>query len=218
MADLYSPKNAKLINEESLKSLIRTIKLSQGDFSLICVRCNYTSLRKRMIKQLQKLWYELGLPGDIKKLDMPNFSTTLYTTIKNELADEQPQALMIFGLESVNDIDQVLIAANYVRDEFRNFRFPIILWITDEIQAKFKFVPDFWSWVGGYYEFAMTAEELLTFILQSVNNNPCTGLNVDMERRFEVKLAWKELQTHNYSLDPELEASLRSLINQDDYK
>ncbi|WP_298906704.1 hypothetical protein [uncultured Nostoc sp.] len=143
MADLYSPKNAKLINEKSLKSLIRAIKFSQGDFSLICVRCNYTILRKRMVKQLQKLWYEEGLPGEIKNLYLPKFSTTLYTTIKNELADEQPQALMIFDLESVNDIDQVLAAANHVRNEFRNFRFPIILWITDKIQAKFKFVPDF---------------------------------------------------------------------------
>ncbi|WP_298906701.1 hypothetical protein [uncultured Nostoc sp.] len=60
----------------------------------------------------------------------------------------------------------------------------------------------------------MPTEELLNFILQSANNNLSPGLNIDMEWRFEVELAWKELQT----LDPELEASLRSLINQDDYK
>ena len=109
------------------------------------------------------------------------------STIQKQLKDEQPSAAMVFGLESVKDIDRLIISANtnflnvcyislypprptlptpptllsiiicskdklnwynQVREEFRkNFHFPLVLWITDEISSKLiRSAPDFESW------------------------------------------------------------------------
>ncbi len=70
------------------------------------------------------------------------------STIQKQLKDEQPSAAMVFGLESVKDIDRLLISANQVREEFRkNFHFPLVLWVTDEILQKLiRLAPDLESW------------------------------------------------------------------------
>lgn len=68
---------------------------------------------------------------------------TLYTTL---LANTQnhgqspgaaASAVMVFGLETVVAIDEVMASTNQVRDEFRkNFSCPVVLWVTDDIVTK----------------------------------------------------------------------------------
>jgi hypothetical protein len=55
---------------------------------------------------------------------------TLFSRIQAELDPEQPDVLMVFGLESVGDLDELWSATNQVREEFRkNFPFPLVLWV-----------------------------------------------------------------------------------------
>ncbi|HAG82787.1 MAG TPA: hypothetical protein DCL61_16920, partial [Cyanobacteria bacterium UBA12227] len=42
-------------NDRSLNALDRAIALSQGEFSLVLVRCNYKLLQKRILQQLKTL-------------------------------------------------------------------------------------------------------------------------------------------------------------------
>jgi hypothetical protein len=61
--------------------------------------------------------------------------TVVYTRIQAELG-EPPGALMVVGLETVNHLEQLLSTANQVREEFRKTcPFPIVLWVTDEVQG-----------------------------------------------------------------------------------
>jgi hypothetical protein len=55
---------------------------------------------------------------------------------------------MILGLESVRELDNLLISANQVREEFRkNFPFPVVLWVNDEVLSKLvRLTPDLESW------------------------------------------------------------------------
>ena len=41
-------------NDRSLKTLARSLALSQGRFSLILVRCNYGSLRSQILQRLRQ--------------------------------------------------------------------------------------------------------------------------------------------------------------------
>ncbi|HEY9665266.1 MAG TPA: hypothetical protein V6C91_00590, partial [Coleofasciculaceae cyanobacterium] len=66
-------------NERSLKALDRAIALSQGEFSLVLVRCNYKRLREQMMHQLRQL---SANRYEIRELDLPSSVTTLYTTIQ----------------------------------------------------------------------------------------------------------------------------------------
>ncbi|HEY9609064.1 hypothetical protein [Allocoleopsis sp.] len=79
MVETQRPSDIGVYNERSLKALDRAIAFSQGEFSLVLVRCNYKRLRERILRQLRELsenHYE------IRSLDLPSSVTTLYTTIQ----------------------------------------------------------------------------------------------------------------------------------------
>ena len=91
---------------------------------------------------------------------------TLFTSIETTVGESQPPALTVLKLESVVRLDELLLATNQVRDEFRNrFRFPLILWVTDEILKKLvKLAPDFYSWAAAPISFLLTPEQLAHFL------------------------------------------------------
>ncbi|MCL6435132.1 MAG: hypothetical protein K6T90_13135 [Leptolyngbyaceae cyanobacterium HOT.MB2.61] len=153
-------------NERSLNALSRAIQFSQGQFSLILVRCNYRSLRDRLIQGLQEI-----CPVPVQTITLPESAKTLFTTIQKELEGEElggkrreacwspvardplssfttqnsspspplfpAAALFILGLESVTALDSVLISANQVRDEFpKHLKCPLVLWVNDWVLQK----------------------------------------------------------------------------------
>src|ERR687886_1255405 len=94
MVETQRPSDIGVYNERSLKALDRAIAFSQGEFSLVLVRCNYKRLRERILRQLRELsenHYE------IRSLDLPSSVTTLYTTIQayghGELEPENPKGI-----------------------------------------------------------------------------------------------------------------------------
>ncbi len=96
-----------------------------------------------MLKRLPEL---CSIP--IQELVLHPSVNTLLTTILTAIEEPPPPALMVFGLDSVVAIDQLLTATNLVRDEFpKQFPFPLILCINDEILQKLiRLAPDFKSW------------------------------------------------------------------------
>src|SRR4028118_448020 len=110
MTNPHQSEDVAAYNENSLKALVRVIRLSQGQFRLILLRCNYAVLQERMVQCLREL-----SPVKIREIVLPKSVKSLYTTIRAELGDELPQALMVFGLESVSDLNSVLTSSNYVR-------------------------------------------------------------------------------------------------------
>jgi len=210
------------INQESLKTLIRGITYFQEEFSLILAVCNYRTLREQIVQQLRE-----QCPVQMRELVLEKSVQTLYTRIAEELGAEQPNALMIVGLESLIEIDPVLTATNQIREEFRNFNFPLVLWVTDAILYKLiRLIPDFHSWATTV-EFQMTVDELIQLIRQTVDEVFAKVLNsrdnvfldnaaLDIEngspRCAELKSACEELQHRGVTLDPELEAGLEFIL------
>ncbi|HBB30677.1 MAG TPA: hypothetical protein DDZ80_08440 [Cyanobacteria bacterium UBA8803] len=132
-------------NIKALRRLARVIAMSQGQFSLILVCCNFSLQPLQVLNQLQEL---TALP--IQGIILSPGVETLFTTLASALEEPPPPALMVFGLESIVTLDQVLSATNLVRDEFRKqFSFPLVLWINDEILQKLiRLAPDFKSWAA----------------------------------------------------------------------
>jgi hypothetical protein len=130
-------------NEESLTSLVWTISNSQGEFKLIFARCKYASLHKKIGSQLKE-----SCPVNIQEIELQPSTQKLYSTIREQVKDIPPEALMVFGLESVSKIDELLLSMNQVREEFKiNFSFPLVLWVNDQIEQKLiRLTPDFESW------------------------------------------------------------------------
>jgi hypothetical protein len=115
--------------------------------------------RRRIVKQLRK-----QCPVEIRELVLERSVKTLYSTIAEEVGLEEPSALMVSSLESVISLDQLLIATNQVREEFRNLAYPMVLWVTDEVLRRLiRLVPDFESWATSVEFTTVTAEsELLS--------------------------------------------------------
>ncbi|MDQ2096262.1 MAG: WD40 repeat domain-containing protein [Tychonema bourrellyi B0820] len=220
----YHPDTPAQQNQSSLQTLSRTLKMSQGQFSLTLVRCNYGVLREQIVGKLHE-----DCAVDIRELSLPTSVKTLYTTIEAELAGSQPQALMVFGLESVNAIDRVLTSTNYVREEFRNnFPFPVVLWVTDKILKKLiRLVTDIESWTTTV-EFVLSPDELVDFlgksadrifsgILESGNWYLTNSAILGAGSLTELESARKDLQTCNIHLEPAIEASLQFINGRHEY-
>ena len=178
-------------NDRSLNALNRAIAFSQGEFSLILVRCNYKLLHNRILHQLKEISQERY---QICQLILPESVTTLYTTIQNyaRWEDGEPgvklshtphptsqPALMILGLESVAALDDLLTSTNQVRDEFRKkLPFPLVVWVNDEVLQKVvRFAPDFSSWAATPIKFEIATDELIYFLRQKADSLFKTVLN-----------------------------------------
>lgn len=173
------------LNQKSLSQLTRAIKLSAGVFSLILVRCNYTGLPKKIIRRIK----ESLISFNIQEISLPDSVTTLYSSIQFALKDNHsPDALMVLGLSAVKAIDEVLSAANQVREEFKkNLSFPVIIWLNDPVFKKFaRQAPDLKSWAVPSISFELSNEELLE------------ALNQNAEKIFHKEL--QDISPHSYSL------------------
>jgi len=167
MTDLIKVQETANYNERSLKTLVRSIAMSQHQFSLILVRCNYEHLRQQIAQRLRE-----ASPVPIQDIVLPASVKTLYTTLLSSTFLEgyspvgSASALMVFGLETVVAIDELMVSTNQVRDEFRkNFSCPVILWVTDEIVTKMiRLAPDFKSWAAATIKFEMAVDELINFL------------------------------------------------------
>jgi WD40 repeat protein/tetratricopeptide (TPR) repeat protein len=171
-------------------------------------------------------------PIDFRERLLDPSAKTIETAIQEELRDEPPPAVIISGLESVRDLDSVLLATNQARDEFRkNFPFPLVLWGTDEVLRRLiRVAPDFESWAATPIEFEITTDELIHFIQETADevfakvldagagiflDNAALNLGTGSPLRAELESARHELQSRDVSLDAELEASLEFVLGRD---
>ncbi|MBW4592187.1 MAG: PD40 domain-containing protein [Brasilonema angustatum HA4187-MV1] len=194
-------------NERSLKQLAWGIEASVGQFKLILARCNYASLRSHLINRLRDI-----CQVEIRVLVLKESARTLYTAIREESGDDV-QALMILGLESVRNLEQMLISANQVREEFRNhFPFPVVLWIDDEVHKRFmQFAPDLESW-GTTKNFPIAPNELMEFLQEIAEQLLTADFSLTLEKCSEIKLAWQDLQNSEQILESGVKARIAYLL------
>lgn len=228
MKNLHYGENINSYNENSCQELAWAIEASFGEFSLILVRCNYANLREHTVQQLREM-----CAFKIREVHLSESEKTLHSTIKNNLGDEHPLAVMVFGLESVITIEQLLTTTNSVREEFRkNFSFPLVLWINDDILQKLIcLAPDFETW-STTIEFIITDNELIHLIQQTADDvfaklldfgaglfldNAALKLGVGSPRRVELESAWRELIERKIAFSPELKASLEFVMGRDSW-
>ncbi|NER91125.1 tetratricopeptide repeat protein [Moorena sp. SIO3A2] len=219
-------------NQHALKKLASAVEASQGQFKLILARCNYIRVRFRLVAQLPTL-----CSVDINTVTLKPSDNVLYDTIRSILAEERPSAVMVLGLESVQNLAQMLSVTNQVLEEFqKNLPFPLVLWITDDVQQQLiQFAPDFES-LGTRIEFAMflgnryanatetlitelkeTTDAIFDYILKSNSIAYFVPTDIGILRHREIDAALKDLQHRGETLEPALKASIEFLRGQEAY-
>lgn len=211
-----------IANQESLDELAWAIEACQGQFCLMLARCNYEYLQQRLIQQLQE---QCAL--DIRVIHLKPGDITLFSTVRSQLGQEMPSALMVSGFATLDNVDDMFAAMNQVREEFRkNFPFPFILWMNNRVYIRLlRIAPDFESWATTT-AFAIPTEELINSLQQAVKslfakalavNSPqsLSQLTKDLDlgylTRSEFELALKELSQRELELTPQFAADLAFL-------
>ena len=225
MPSLYRVEDADAYNKNSMQELAWAIETSQGEFSLILARRNYEALQDYIVRKLRQVcaieFQEIYLNQSVK---------SLYTTILEQLGDQQPAAVMVFGLDSLSNLEQVLITTNQVREEFRKHcPFPLVLWVNDNVLQKLiRSVPDLESWATTT-NFVLSSNQLIealaeresylfTRILDAGGDQflPNTAILGSSYRR-ELDSALKDLQTRGDVLDITQEATLPFVLGREAY-
>ena len=198
---------------KTLSELVLLLQENQGQFELVLALCNYLDLREEILKSLLS-----DSQLSIQKIKIESDEIHLLSAIKTQLNGNQPQALIVTGLEKVNRIDELLEIANQVREEFQQkFHYPVIFWLTDRIFQKFiKIAPDFHSW-GKIMNFTKTsteirqslrekAEQLFDKVLKTKDDcfvSPEAILSED-----ELDASLRNLEQNGEKLEPDLEACI----------
>ncbi|MEQ8752334.1 MAG: hypothetical protein RID09_02295 [Coleofasciculus sp. G1-WW12-02] len=170
-------------NQTELEELALALEAFQGKFLLIFARCNYDSLRSRLIQCLQD-----SSLADIRTITLNPDDTALYQRIQGELQGDKPGALMVLGLESVLSLETMLAGADLVREEFRkHFPFPVVVWVTDSVKSQWmQFARNLESW-GVSSQFNISREKLAAFIKEKANQWLADGLNLTEADCIELK-------------------------------
>ena len=232
MADPHRPEDVAQYNKRSLEKLTRAIALSQGEFSLILVRCNYRMLQREMLLKLQD-----QSSVEIRELVLYESAKNLYQAIQAQIEAQRlvsvPNglALMVLGLESVVNLDDLLSAANQIRGKFHDsFQFPLVLWINDEVLQKLvRLAPDVNSWAGVPIKFSLPTDILIDALRQNADklfdhvldtgsgqflpNSAIFGVRY----RAELEAALRDLQSRDIKLEPALDACKLFALGRDEY-
>ena len=154
----------------ALTELCRLLRFAQGEFTLIVAVCNAAEHRQILVKQLRQ-----RCPIPFQELTLDPKVDTLFSTLHQAIGDPPPAALMVYGLEAVQDMDSLLVATNQIREEFRQFPFPLVLWLTDHGQRHLiRTAPDFYTWASTVHfptpptYFQRFLDELIASVWQQV--------------------------------------------------
>ncbi|MEH2422048.1 MAG: hypothetical protein V7K48_14325 [Nostoc sp.] len=226
-------------NQYTLQRLIRAIALSEGQFALILVRCNYGQLREQMLENIRSITKDINF----REIVLNPSTTSLHNTIISELSldnpavltDSLPSAVMIFGIESIIDLENLLTVLNQARDIYAaTFPFPVVLWLQDEVASLLsRLAPDFKSWAATTIKFEMTKADLIALIHQEAESlfakvleagaetflsNASLNLDPKSQHRHEIESARNDLlRLYGVQLTPGLEASLEFVLGRDKY-
>ncbi len=228
MSESNHQEDIRIQNQQTLTKLVRAITFSQGRFSLIVVRCNRCTLQQKTLEELRQ-----GCGLQIREINLDKSASNLYSILEAEIGSQTPDGVMLFGLESVKLLDDLLISMNQVRDDFpKTFPFPLVLWINDFVLQKFvRLAPDFYSYAGAPIKFAIATDELIKFLQQQADgvfntileagadqfiSNAALNLAMGAGKRWEIESALEELENRGYH-QPELEASEKFILGRDAY-
>lgn len=162
-------------NETTYESLISLIENNQDRLALIIVACDDLRLRQRIIDRYELearqekirpfrivLGNEPSLRSGLAKLAMkPGDAAVVTVTGAEWLLRVKMQE------QEQSDLDKFFGYLQWTREGLREFRVPIVLWVTHRILREMsRQAPDFWSWRKAVLRFDSQETEALAVLGQ----------------------------------------------------
>ena len=158
-----------LENEATYESLISLIENNQDRLALIIVACDDLRLRQRVVDRYEAearqakirshrivLGTEPSLRSGLAKLALRQGNAAVVTVTG---AEWLLRVKMREG-EEQSDLDKFFGYLQWTREGLREFRVPIVLWVTHRILREIsRQAPDFWSWRKAVLRFSSEEAE-----------------------------------------------------------
>ena len=193
--------------QATLKLLLRAIALSDGDFALLLARCNSIEVRERLVADLKA---QLG-SGLYDRHVTDADGVVNLVDILDEVG-EGTQVINVTGLKASPHLHDILALANNAREEFRKrFKFPLVLWVTDEVESQLRRQsPDLASWAAPPFDFALDRAELQAMLERETADVLDWAFAREGKRGIgqELQWAWQEWKRLEENRSPELAAKV----------
>ncbi|MBD2543155.1 WD40 domain-containing protein [Planktothricoides raciborskii] len=148
------------MNYDTIEDLVWSIAAGQGEFTLTFAHCNYAKGREELIQQLQS-------ECEITRLDLAPGDKNIYEKISQKIQSESPSAMMVVGLETVENLPELLRITNNQRERFRaDFKFPLVLWVNDIVLGQFTELAMDFKTFGVTIYLPITPDALQLFVKQ----------------------------------------------------
>ncbi|MGB7313766.1 MAG: hypothetical protein WA939_12590, partial [Nodosilinea sp.] len=225
-----SPAEILAHNRPALTELQRAITLRPNRFSLVLARCNYSRLQRLVVDHLQTTASLAERP--LVERSLSAHVTTLLQSLTAKPLTVLPAALMVTGLEQVQNVAAVFKAANLGRNAFpKALPFPVVLWVSDRtLSSLTRHAPDFKSFAAAPIPFEYPPGELIHSLYTSTNDLFATMLTLGNDSphhtkafdyqpgsalRTELEFALVDIAQAHTTLNGELKASLDFLKGRD---
>jgi tetratricopeptide (TPR) repeat protein len=150
--------------------LIVALEASQGKLDLLIAVCEDRNLQAQIIDQYEQALRQQQIPcwRVFIRYQQPSLRLALETLIaqKPQLQQGESGMVTVLGIDSLIPVrlgaaqsqrEQFMGYLQWTREAFRQFSFPIVVWVTEEVVGQMaEQSPDFWSWRGGVFWFGVT--------------------------------------------------------------
>jgi tetratricopeptide (TPR) repeat protein len=164
-------------NQYHQRRLLMSIEASYGELNLLICVCDNPYYRDEIVRDYEAKLSTKGVVCHRVQIDrhQPSLKQSLLDLntldLNTNYDREHPAIVTVFGIDGLLDIrserdrssspttnrserEKFFFSAQWTREALREFRFPIVLWMTDAIASELsRQAPDFWSWRGGVFEF-----------------------------------------------------------------
>ena len=205
-------------NQASLTELQTVLRREAGEFSLTLALCNYHRLRNTAIEQFVST-------GQAAAIRLPGKIPSLLGAVQDQLKGRVPPALMVVGLELMDNLPGILKGANLSRDEFRKvLPCPWVIWGNETVhQAIARHAPDLRSFSPAAIPFRLPAadlshalqegtDQLFLNILEYEGDRDLASTAIHLQGspllRSELEFATADLAAQGWQPEADLQASL----------
>lgn len=220
-------------NARALRTLQRSLVLSRGQFSLLLVRCDYGFVQQWVLDRMGA-WATDEADLTLQTLTLSPHTPALLPLMERATQGAPPDALFIVGIEGLEDRESVLALANLMRDRFRDFAFPVALWLDGQTLDRLsRLAQDLKGWAVAPIQFESEVTALQAFVERCaeevfwhhqrapwgyslVGGDPAAGQDLRRLRR-ELEMARLDLARHGADDGGPLEAILAFAVGREVY-
>jgi tetratricopeptide (TPR) repeat protein len=154
-------------NQHNLRRLVLSVRASLHKLNLLIAICDNPLYRDELIRTYEAELTANGITCYQVQLDrqQPSLKQSLldWQAHTSDWQSDIPKLVTVRGGDELLGVrlqqaksaqEKFFFSVQWTRESLREFRFPIVLWVTEAVaQGLAQQAKDFWSWRGGVFEF-----------------------------------------------------------------